>query len=162
MILLHLFCLEDPCLAIHHASLHGIKTFIFHQIHSTGHFAKAFELIVVGGRQNEVAWHVFSPTRSMGPHIECLKQDWDQKVYGRQGTTAQQQIYRISLTKFWGLSWLLAFYPMKGTSFKTNSMWLQLWRFRANKSPSFAGITWYGTTFGWLLPTRFCRCFFAK
>ena len=43
------------CLAIHHASLHGVKTFVFHQIHSSCHLAKALELIVVGGSEDKVA-----------------------------------------------------------------------------------------------------------
>mmetsp|Transcript_79386 Transcript_79386/g.125241 ORF Transcript_79386/g.125241 Transcript_79386/m.125241 type:complete len:274 (-) Transcript_79386:318-1139(-) len=47
-------------LAIHHASLHGVKTLVFHQIHSSCHLAKALKLIVVGGSEDEVAifcWH---------------------------------------------------------------------------------------------------------
>ena len=44
-----------PHLTIHHASLHGVKTCVFHQIHSSCHLAKAFKLIVVRGSQDEVA-----------------------------------------------------------------------------------------------------------
>ena len=61
-------------LAIHHASLHGVKTLVFHQIHSSCHLAKALELIVVGGSEDKVAslCRVDEPGRAISENLNIV------------------------------------------------------------------------------------------